>query len=213
MPDKSLYDINYRPTTYWNTPESTIANIKGEHRKRMVRRAIDSGEVAGLDERMLDESLSDEARDAVGRIHPAFMGGEYLPDADAEADEVEIARISLASVTFDVISVRARRENGKIGYRIVDEYESKIRCSPAESDKPLNLGELIDLIDGANGENVPGTGLTGCFRDLNYSPEWGKAENLVGFVTVTSEFYDELQEYYEEEAGEWLEGVLERVHA
>ena len=39
------------------------------------------------------------------------------------ADEIEIARISLQSVTFDQISVRARPEpGGHIAYRIVDEY-------------------------------------------------------------------------------------------
>ena len=49
-----------------------------------------------------------------------FMGGEYLPPV--KKGEVEIARISLESVSGDQISVRARRSGGRISYSIVDEY-------------------------------------------------------------------------------------------
>ena len=49
-----------------------------------------------------------------------FMGGEYLPKL--EKGEVEIARISLRSVTADQISARARRIGAQIEYAIVDEY-------------------------------------------------------------------------------------------
>jgi hypothetical protein len=48
------------------------------------------------------------------------MGGEYLPPL--EERETEIARISLASVTADQISVRARHVREGIIYSIVDEY-------------------------------------------------------------------------------------------
>ena len=58
--------------------------------------------------------------EALGRIHPAFMGGEYLPDLSQ--DEVKIARITIASTTQDVTSVYARRGKNRIHYRVVDEY-------------------------------------------------------------------------------------------
>jgi hypothetical protein len=48
------------------------------------------------------------------------MGGEYLPDL--KQDEVEIARITIASTTQDVTSVFARRGKHRIYYRVVDEY-------------------------------------------------------------------------------------------
>ena len=66
----------------------------------------------------LAESLDDEMRAAIGRIHPAFMGGEYLPKL--LRNEIEIARISLASTTADQISVRARKLGDSVAYRIVD---------------------------------------------------------------------------------------------
>jgi hypothetical protein len=51
------------------------------------------------------EPCRDEARISLGQIHPTFMGGEYLPNYCRQ--EVEIARIALASTTSDVISLRA----------------------------------------------------------------------------------------------------------
>ena len=78
------------------------------------------------------------------------MGGEYLPPL--RKGEVEIARISLASVTADQISVRARRSRGRIRYRVVDEYmeTSTYVCHPASSVSPLSLGELIALMESAS---------------------------------------------------------------
>ena len=50
--------------------------------------------------------LEEEMRQDWGRVHPSNIGEEFLPPL--RNGEVEIARISLASVTADQISVRAR---------------------------------------------------------------------------------------------------------
>jgi hypothetical protein len=78
-------------------------------------------------------------------MHPMFMGGNYLPDTGE--GEVEIARIRIASTTFDVTSVYARRQDGVIRYRVVDEYGGDTLEGPAEmeSGQPLTLGELADF--------------------------------------------------------------------
>jgi hypothetical protein len=68
-------------------------------------------------------SLDDESQQRPDYVHPHFMGGEYLPSYGRQ--EVEIARIELASTTSDVISLRARPTGSRIRYRIVDEYESE----------------------------------------------------------------------------------------
>jgi len=52
---------------------------------------------------------------AMESVHPMFLGGNYLPDT--ERGEVEIARVSLASVTGDVTCVYARPADGGIHYR------------------------------------------------------------------------------------------------
>ena len=65
--------------------------------------------------------------------------------------EVEIARVSLRSVTADVISVRATRGKGRIRYRIVDEYngETLTGITTRTSINPLTLGQLENFIEGA----------------------------------------------------------------
>src|SRR5262245_20849225 len=97
---------------------------------------LDAGNVESLEKWILAESVTEADRVALGQHHPALMGGEYLPGYQDE--EVEIARVSLQSTTGDVISIRARRERGAIRYRVVDEYGTKIVCSPTESSEPLS---------------------------------------------------------------------------
>ena len=73
------------------------------------------------------------------------MGGEYLPSYQRE--ETEIGRIELESTTSDVISIRARWEDGQIHYRVVDEYDTEFDCKLDRSDGPLSLDEFIRFID------------------------------------------------------------------
>jgi len=129
---------------------------------------------------------------------------DFLPER--EGGEVEIALISLASVTGDVISIRARRWGRRIAYRIVDEYDTHFRFKPKSSMQPLSMGELVALIDGATGHlDGDAKGLTSAYR--SYNLDGCDAADLVDFVTISSPFYPELQAYYAEEAREWLAEV------
>ena len=191
MPDKNKYKMDFRPNGYWqNATITRIANIKGEVRRRTVMEAIYSRNTEGLEDSMLDESLPDNMREAVGKIHPELMGGEFLPDA--EENEVEIARVTLKSTTGDVFSIRARYDGNHIHYRVVDEYDSDLMVSPQGSVFPLTFGELISLIDGTEGASDEGRGLTSVFRK-------GASSD---FVNVTSIFYPDLERWYGEEAAE-----------
>jgi hypothetical protein len=135
-------DLDYRPGDYfWATGLKIplLSGIAGEARRQLVRELIEASRPVpdGLDAAVLDE----ETRQMWGRMHPSNMGGEYLPPL--RNGEVEIARISLASVTADQISVRARRLGKRIVYRVVDEYGSDIAtyvCRPASSVSPHPCG-------------------------------------------------------------------------
>ena len=73
------------------------------------------------------------------------MGGEYLPDC--ESNEVEIARITIASTTQDVTCVYARRVPAGIAYRVVDEYEGMTlddESTPC-TEQPMTLSELVQF--------------------------------------------------------------------
>jgi hypothetical protein len=186
-----------------------FAGIKGEQRRRMVRKALEDGEgAADLPAWILKDSLTETERSRTGRIHPFLMGGEYLPDCDAE--EIEIARVALRTTTGDVISIRARQADGIIHYSVVDEYDSRFECSPASAEAPLSLEELINLIDTASNESLGYVGLTGTFRDMNTDEN---PEELVDLVTVSSPFYAQLEGYYATESQEWLRRVKNRQTA
>jgi len=146
--------------------------------------------------------LDEEERQAIGRIHPAFMGGEDLPPL--LDDEVEIARISLASVTADQISVRARRVACGIAYRIVDEYAEfgpEYSCCPHRSERPLTLGELVALIDGA--EDGEGAAMSALIYNVGIGAD--PPDALRDFVRVGSEFYPQLGAYYAARIEAWFD--------
>jgi hypothetical protein len=200
-------DPTFRPTSYWDTPDTILANIKGEQRRLRLKRSLDEGNADELQEWMLKDRLTDEERTLVGQIHPLLMGGEYLPDYDSQ--EVEIARVALQSTTGDVISIRARRGDGMIHYSVVDEYESQFECSPDKSQAPLTLAELIKLIDTVRNGSMGYVGLTTTFRDMNLVAG-GDPEDLVDFVRVSSPFYPQLEEYYAADSREWLKAAKAR---
>ncbi len=137
----------------------------------------------------------------MGTVAPLRHGGEYLPPL--RKGEVEIARISLRSVTADQISVRARRLGQRIGYCVVDEYGSDIAtyvCHPASSASPLSLGELIALTETADeGGSIIFPIMAMNLRDAS------TAADLAAFITVTSDFYADLGGYYRALTDAWLE--------
>ena len=188
-------DLDFHPRDYFWARDHDLAlpsDIAGHERREMVKRLIAAGEEVpdGLDASRLDPEL----REAWGAMHPMNMGGEYLPPMFD--GEVEIARISLRSVTGDQISVRARRSGDRIRYRIVDEYPENGETyipHPRTSTRRLTLGELVKMIDESTDEGGVAIGALTCNLDMASDPR-----DLEDFVTVESEFYPELGRYYAE---------------
>jgi hypothetical protein len=207
MRSEQQFDLDFRPDTYWPwlpTEAQILARIKGSVRRATAAAVLETGGPAALDPSLFEESLSEAERIAAGALHPVLMGGEYLPDSRTE--EVEIARIELASTLCDVISIRARRRGRRIAYTVVDEYETVFSFRPATSTRPLTLRQLIRSI-----ENI----------EVVKQPEaaWPDSDSIAGlrnnaldwdlddpesFVTVSSEIYRELGPHYDQEAQEWL---------
>ncbi len=201
VPEIEGIDLDVRPESYWADRDplsSIVQNIKGQNRREMARDFIAGGADAALgpiESSLLEDTLPAAERISLGRIHPSFMGGEYLPDY--ARGEVEIARLVLDSVTQDVFSVRARRTRpgARIRYRLVDEYESDFQLDPASSTRPLSLRELVHLLDFATAENRDNLGLPFPESILGWQRGWGEPVNA-GFVAMESVFYPGLQEYY-----------------
>jgi hypothetical protein len=104
-----------------------------------------------------------------------------------------------------VISVRAKRSKEGIRYRIVDEHEGDFDFSPELTDQPLSFGELVQLIEGATivGWEADAVGLPDIYRAYNVE-EGDDPEKLRDFVTVSSEFYPRLYDYFEAQAEKWV---------
>jgi hypothetical protein len=213
-------DMGYRPSSYWNVADPRTAiegNVKGTVRRSIISCCLEQESLEDFPDVLLEDTLSDEAREVIGSLHPQFMSGEYLPNYTV--GEVEIARVTLATVTGDVISIRAGKSGDRIRYRIVDEYWDQgvsYSLTRSESVLPLTQGELINLVDSAQmnetevvfdektGQNVEipvSPGLTGMHRDANVESGF---ENVVNFVSVESVFYPGLRDHYLKEARAWF---------
>jgi hypothetical protein len=193
-------DLSFRPKSYfWPMGLEThlLARIKGAERKAAVKALIQAGRLDDIFDVLAKSSLDDGERTALGRVHPAFMGGEYLPNlAD---NEVEIARITIASTTQDVTSVFARRGKRRIHYRAVDEYEGETLTGKTErtSTKPLTLGELEEFLNGAWSifDNL----------EMNFGDDGYDRDRIRSFWSVTSPFYPQIGRLYGERIEAWAD--------
>jgi hypothetical protein len=196
-------DLKYRPHSYFWAREHGIplvSDIKGAERRRFYKRALDSGEYDEDGALQLLHALTEDQRRAQGSIHPAFMGGEYLPDS--LAGEVEIARITIASTTQDVTCVYARQVGKRIHYRVVDEYEGMTLDEPTErtSNEPLTLQELVDFF-------LTGWNLTECLG-ANFEQHGYPRDDVHGFIVDTSSsFYAEFGQLVRARVDAWLDEV------
>lgn len=202
IPEFPGIDLTFRPRSYfWPLPLEThlLAQITGHERRELIRAALAAGDE--LPSEFVASTLDSDTREYIGRIHPALMGGEYLPELDD--NEIEIARISLASTTADQISVRATRRKDAIGYRIVDEYPEdgpRYLCHYDRSQLPLTFGELVSMIDSA----IEGGGAAMSHLIWNMG-NGGYPDELRNFVQVSSEFYPQLGDYYRRRVKAWFD--------
>lgn len=206
---KRFSGINYdqRPVSYWDDSsvlQATLRNVKGENRRRLIRDFHGAGRLDQVEPGLAKDILADDDRRSLGRIHPTFLGGEYLPDYRAE--ETEIARIVLDSTTRDVISLRARRtKTGLLRYSVVDEYGSVFRFPKLPARGILTLGQLVDWIDQTHVDDAsdadPGLGL---FYTVGNHHEGEPAEDLENFTTVESDLYPGLSEHYARLSSDWV---------
>jgi hypothetical protein len=195
----------FRPSSYWSETDplsAILRNVTGENRRRMIIDHWNAGRLEKLDPALLQDEAPAGTVNQLGRIHPSFMGGEYLPPY--RPGEVEIARICLRSTTSDVISLRARPITEGIGYRIVDEYRGVFTLPIKSSPAPLTLGEMVrQFEDGKLRDLDCGGGLAISFNNVN--AEYTDFEELRDFTSISSRIYRQLEAHFEHVFDDWLE--------
>ncbi len=197
--DTDGVDMGYRPKSYfWPLGLEThlLSRIKGAERKAALKAIIDAGRLEGIPDLLTQSALTEAERRALGRFHPAFMGGEYLPDL--LRNEVLVARITIASTTQDVTCVYARRTKHRIHYRVVDEYGGDTLSDRKErtSVRPLTLGALASFFDGAWS--------TYEVLESNFGDDGYDIDEMQAFVvSVDSEFYPQLGALYRNRIAAW----------
>ena len=196
---------SFRPKSYWgedNVLQALLRDVKGAERRKMIKAYYDEGNFQELEEAFTKASLSDEERFRLASIHPTFMGGEYLPDC--EAGETEIARITLRSTTQDVISIRAKKEDGLLWYSVADEYDqNEYSLLPICSKKPFTLKELIELLDSSSQGGGYSGGLSLSYNNSNAEAGMDR-QSLEDFTTISSEIYPQLEKHYDRVFADWV---------
>ena len=173
--------LAYRPRDYfgrYDLQAELLSSVKGRARRALIKEALETGEADTLPDFVTTPELDTLDRQMLGRLHPMFMGGEYLPKSKPK--EVEIARISIQSTTYDVTVLYARLVSQRIHYRVVDEYEGDTLEQPSTrtSTKPLTMGAMIDFF-------ITAWNLMDCLA-WNFEQD---VEGMLGFFTAESEFY------------------------
>jgi hypothetical protein len=198
-------DLSFRPRSYFWAKKrgiSLLSDIKGANRRRLCEQSLQDEAIGQVPPILTAQTLSDEERRFIGRLHPGFMGGEYLPNT--RGNEVEIARITIASTTQDVTCVYARSVRNRLSYRIVDEYNGDTLSGPdhCTSLQPLTMGELLDFF-------LNGWDLLGCL-DYNFSEYGYPRDEIHNFIVdASSSFYAEFEQAIYNRIDKWLDEIYE----
>jgi hypothetical protein len=177
-------DLNYAPKSYFvphGLERHLVSKIKSAVIRADLNALLDQGEYKRVREVLIDEERNNAFFKAMGRSHPMFLGGNYLPDT--EEGEIEIARLCLRSVTYDVAAVYVRREQGVIHYRVVDEHDGMtLHEEPyGQSETPMTLEAFTAFV-------VEKWGLDGIVNDNDF----GTVQEALDFFWAESYFYPDL---------------------
>lgn len=194
-------DLSFRPHNYFWAQEMHVrlpGQIMGTLRKAWYEQSLETGE--SVPEALIESTLSDDLRKTLGRIHPHFMGGEYL--TQPKQKEVVLARMTINSTTADTYIIYVHRSGNRHRYRAADEYDGTSLCNPTKrsSVQPLTLGALVDFAMRAWGVRE--------VLEMNFEEEGYPAKDCHDFlVDVSSDFYPDFWSAMHQAVDEWLEKV------
>lgn len=125
-----------------------------------------------------------------GIRRPHFDVGEYLPVSKKR--ETEFARISLASTTGDVFSLRIKKEKKSFMVTIVDEYNTNFIEYESEYDQIPTQGEVFDIITDMNNEPESQPYWLAIIEENGFET----IEQITDFIQLDSNIYPNLNELF-----------------
>jgi hypothetical protein len=94
-------------------------------------------------------------------------------------------------------------QQGGIGFRVVDEYDSTCKITPPFAKRPLRLRQLVQLIDTAEGDKHGPIGLG--ILQISFECSESPSESYSEFMDFSSEFYPDLSTHYWFATQRWVE--------
>ncbi len=201
VPDNLAAPIDYghRPGTYWSPGVAAGAEPRPVGQRLAGLELLRAAEPVPEPKTSLPPDMAELLAAFTKLSQHSFRDDRYLPSL--RSGEIEIARLTLASTTRDVISIRARPRGKRIAYCVVDEHDTHYVIAPSSSAEPLTLQQLIDLIESAEGE----LGFLG-LRMLKSKAAGGRMGpgEYRDFIAFSSDFYPELAVHYWFAVRDWI---------
>ena len=140
---------------------------------------------------------------------------DYFGGKNKNQDEVEICSIFLDSVQGDFISFRTKKKNDNFIFWIDDEHGNKYSLKKTSSSETLTLAEIVDLLDTSR-MTLFGTkckpGIIRYFIEVAIESMQMLKDDAMNFVIVKSDFYPDLESYYEKQKILWCDQKLLEIY-
>ena len=140
---------------------------------------------------------------------------DYFGGKNKNQDEVEICSIFLDSVQGDFISFRTKKKNDNFIFWIIDDDGNKYSLKQTSSSQTLSLEEVVDLLDTCK-MTLFGTkckpGIIRYHIEVAIESMEMLKDDAMSFVIIKSDFYPDLEKYYEEQKSIWCDEILFEVY-
>ena len=140
---------------------------------------------------------------------------DYFGGKNKNQDEVEICSIFLNSTQGEIITLNTKKKNNDFIFWIDDEHGNKYNLKRTNSSQTLTMEEIVDLLDTCKmtlfGTKCKPGIIKYTLEDSIENMQMLKNEAM-GFVNVKSDFYPDLEEYYEQQKSVWSDEIILEVY-
>jgi hypothetical protein len=140
---------------------------------------------------------------------------DYFGGKNKNQDEVEICSIFLNSTQGEIITLNTKKKNNDFIFWIDDEHGNKYNLKRTNSSQTLTMEEIVDLLDTCK-MTLFGTkckpGIIKYILEDSIENMQMLKDEAMGFVNVKSDFYPDLEEYYEQQKSVWSDEIILEVY-